>query len=303
MLTINAILSIALLVGANSWAAEQVLDLKKGWNAVSLELALTEPDPNVLFAGKPIEIVSLWLPGRAKVLTLTDPAAVPAKGAEWHSWQPADSPAAFLNNLRSLPAKTPLLIKTSAACQVRLTGSAVYRRTDWIGSSFNLVGFDIDPLAPPTFARFFDGSRAHQELKIYQLVANRWRKVAPTAVMARGECYWVWCSEGSDFQGPVDLKLAGSGLSLSGNTRASLFSLRKNGQLPVTVTIALSDGFQGGLSREVEAGEQSQELTLSLTDAFTPSYLTLSDGAIQPGRWLLSVKGGGISAEFPVTTY
>lgn len=300
MLNINAILLIALLTGVNSWAAEQVLDLKKGWNAVSLELAPTDSDPGTLFAGKPVEMVSLWLPSQGKVVSLTDPAAIPEKVTEWHTWQPASSPSAFLNNLRAIPARTPLLIKASAACQLTIAGSPSYQRTEWVGSSFNLVGFDIDSSAPPTFARFFDGSRAHRELKIYHLVAERWQPVNPTTEMKRGTAYWVWTSEGSDFQGPIDLELSGQGLNLSSNARTTKFQLRKNGQLALFANLSLSGDIGPGLTRSAIASAHSSTLGLSLRNLYAVSFLTLPDGATESGEGTMTIRGGGMHIQVPV---
>ena len=162
--------SVGCVLGAASArAAEQTISLNEGWNAVFVELQPNNPDPESIFAGLPIEKCSLWLPSSSKVTSLTDPAAVPSKTTEWHTWQPASSPSAFLNNLHSIPARSALLIKASAPAELTVAGTPVFRRMEWRGASFNFTGFDVDPAAPPTFARFFDGSRAHSELKIFKI--------------------------------------------------------------------------------------------------------------------------------------
>ena len=284
-----------------SFGSEQRVSLHAGWNAIYLELDPDEPNPDLLFAGHPIEMVSLWLPTPGKVVSLTDPAAIPQKVIEWHTWQPASSPSAFLNNLRAIPARTPLLIKASEACQLTISGSPAFRRTEWVGASFNFVGFDIDPAAPPTFARFFDGSRAHRELKIYKLVAERWQPVTATEVMKRGVAYWVWTSEGSDFQGPVDLSVSGDGFALNSGNRLAKFQLRKNGQLPVTTRITLSSGFLGGFLWRATTSELTPSLDIPLTNSTASGFLQLLDGVAGSGQWIATVQGGGMRIEIPVS--
>ncbi len=209
------------------------MPLAAGWNAVYLELEPDLQDPDALFGALPIDQVALWLPSRAKVASLTDPAAIPNKPSDWLVWHPNSHPAAFLNTLKRVQAHRALLIKASAPTTLTITGTASFQRHAWLAPSFNLKGFEVDPLAPPTFARFFDGSRAHDDLKVFRLVNNAWKAVSPTDVVRRGEAYWVWCQEGTDFQGPLDLTV-----SLGNTVR---IDARANGTLPITLTTNVTD--------------------------------------------------------------
>ena len=191
----------------NGDAAEQVIELREGWNAVYLELDPLEPEPEKVFAGKPVEMCALWLPSEAKVESLTAPDAIPRKASDWLVWQPESSPSAFLNNLHSLKARLSMLVKASEPTTITIAGHHSYQRMKWTAPSFNFVGFDVDPDASPTFARFFDGSRAHADLKIFELVDSKWQPVVAQQTVQRGKAYWVWCAEGSDFQGPLDVSV------------------------------------------------------------------------------------------------
>ena len=126
-----------------------------------------------------------------------------------------------------------MLIKASSATTLIIEGEHLFERRQWIAPSFNLTGFDVDPNEPPTFARFFDGSRAHEELNVFKLIDGTWRKVSAQETMRRGEAYWVWCKEGTGFQGPVDLNIS------SGNELT--IEATSNGALPVTLTVNAAD--------------------------------------------------------------
>ena len=284
---------------------DQVIRLESGWNAVFLEVQPGNDAPETVFAGQPVELCAAWLPAAAKVESLTDPAALPKKSAEWHMWQPAESPSAFLNNLRSLKARQALLIKASAAATFTVSGEPVFERRTWVAPSFNFTGFDVDPAAAPTFARFFDGSRAHSGLKIYKLVAGKWRPMAGSETVQRGRAYWVWCSEGSDFQGPVDvsLPLGSEGeLTLANDGTAARMEVNANGTVPVTLTVSTAGALP--LLRTLPGGEEvAFSAPASLPLGSTRKSLTLRrtlDAAPDSARSLITLKGGGMSLLLPV---
>ncbi len=261
---------LSIFIGGFASGAEQRLTLDEGWNAVFVALEPDDPAPDKLFGSLPILKVALWLPSKAKVESLTDPAAVPNKPSEWLIWHPANHPAAFLNTLKQVQGRRAMLIKASAPATLVIKGTPFFRRTAWVAPSFNLVGFDIDPAAPPTFARFFDGSRAHEELKIFRLVDGAWKSVSGFELMRRGEAYWVWCKEGSDFQGPVDLSI-----SIGETVR---MEARSNGVLPVS----LSSNVNGLGPVSMIAGKRYR--------------FALSPAEMNQG---LNLSGGGMRFEIP----
>jgi len=286
-------------------AADQRIILSPGWNAVFLEVQPVNDAPETIFAGQPVEMCAAWLPTAAKVDSLIDLSALPKKSAEWHVWQPADSPSAFLNNLRSVKARQALLIKATAAATFTVSGEPVFERRSWVAPSFNFTGFDVDPEAPPTFARFFDGSRAHAALKIFKMVAGKWQPVAGSETIQRGRAYWVWCNEGSDFQGPVDvsLPLAGEGaLTLANDGSAARMEIRANGTVPVTLNVSTA----GTLPLlQTTAGSEEVALTapLSLPLSSTRRTLTLRrvlDVAPDTATSTITIRGGGMSLLLPV---
>ncbi|BCX48263.1 hypothetical protein HAHE_21710 [Haloferula helveola] len=277
-------------------AAEQTFNLKAGWNAVFLEIRPSQPSPSTLFAGLPVERCSAWLPTVAQVDSLTDPAALPRKSSSWQNWLPSSHPASFLNNLHAVTGRQALLIQTSAACVWTVTGEPVFERRKWIAPSFNFTGFDVDPAAPPTFARFFDGSPAHQPVRAFKLVSDRWIAVAPTETIRRGEGYWVWCDTGSEHQGPLDVSIpiAGDGGVVSSDGGSFSLQMRKNGQLPVSAQITSS----GSVSFARLTGIHT-ESPLTGSQSLDPraEWRVRTSG---PGAGLLQITGGGVRISVPV---
>lgn len=301
--TVAAVISVWV---SHAGALDQTIALQPGWNAVFLEVQPENAAPEAVFAGQPVEMCAAWMPATAKVESLTDPAALPTKSAEWHIWQPEGSPAAFLNNLHGLKARQALLVKAAAAATFTVSGEPVFERRRWVAPSFNFTGFDVDPAAAPTFARFFDGSRAHAGMKIFKLVANKWQAVAGGETVQRGRAYWVWCSEGSDFQGPVDvtLPLAGEGvLTLTNGGPAARLGVKSNGTVPVSLTIRLTGDLP--LLHGVGGAEEAS-LGLGVTLPLSPvadKSVTLRrvlDAAPDTATGQITLQGGGMFWRLPV---
>lgn len=292
-------------------AADQVINLQPGWNSVFLEVQPTNADPAAVFAGKPVVQVAVWQPTQAKVESLTDPRAVPSKSTEWLQWQPAGRPAAFLNNLRALKARTALLVKATAAATVTVSGDAVYERRKWVAPSFNFTGFDVDPAAPASFARFFDGSRAHlgsgpgQGLKVFKLVNQKWRAVTASEPIQRGVGYWVWCGEGSDHQGPVDVTVnvdASGCVVLENGGAPARMQFRANGSLPVTLTATAGGSLPLLQASGTPEAAFSGTLNLPLRSdtGRTFSLRRVTDAAPDSAAGMVTLIGGGMKLLLPV---
>jgi hypothetical protein len=71
-----------------------------------------------------------------------------------------------------------------------------------------LVGFSVDKDAPPTFAQFFAGSKAHRHDRVYRLTGGSWQRVSNPAAetMRSGEAFWIYCAGGSKYQGPLSVE-------------------------------------------------------------------------------------------------
>jgi len=294
------------LAGASS-QMEQKVNLVPGWNAVFVEVQPVDDAPEVVFAGAPIEMCAVWIPSKARVESLTDADAAPEKATEWSTWQPASSPSAFLNNLFAIQARTAMLIKASEATTLTLVGEPVFERLEWVAPSFNLTGFDVDADRPPTFARFFEGSRAHAEMKIFKLAGGKWKKVVPAETIRRGEAYWVWCKEGSDFQGPVNLSVALSGagcLTLANGSPAIPVRVRAQGSLPVTLELFATGDLPlfWALGREAPQAFPGASLELSAQRPTSFSIGRRLDLGEPNDATLVEMRGGGMHYRLLVRT-
>jgi hypothetical protein len=300
-----ALLTILLLFPPGAMAADQVIALEAGWNAVFSELEPEKSAPDEFFAGVPVEMCAVWLPAVTKVASLVDPGAIPSKSAEWHVWQPEASPAAFLNNLRAIKGRQVMLVKVSAAASLTVHGAPVFERRKWIAPSFNFVGFDVDAAAAPSFARFFDGSRAHAGLKAFKLVAGKWQAVTGSETIQRGRGYWVWCNEGSDFQGPMDVSvpLSGEGaLTLLNGAGSTRLDLRANGTVPVSAALTISGNLPllQSTADAPEAGFGSGIILPLSANAKSISLRRVVDAAADSASGLINLKGGGMHFVLPV---
>jgi hypothetical protein len=261
-------------MAAHTSASAQIVsesyELKAGWNAVHLRVAPSAGMTEV-FAGTAVEVVTTWYPEKQKVASLQDLSAEPWKSPEWRTWQAAGKPGAFLNNLYALESGRGYLIKSRVATTITLTGVLSLDRLSWQAQSFNLTGLPADPAAPATFEGFFANSPAHLPLRVFRLNADRWQAVPVSAQIDPKTAYWIWCGAGSEYQGPLDVRLAGSPLLQSAENSFTLSLLgTSSAELPVSITA------QGALPL---AGLIKESFTSETWSNFGNSAVTFKAGA------------------------
>src|ERR1044071_1081730 len=76
---------------------------------------------------------------------------------------PTNRVESFQNNLNSIQGNRPYLVKLlgSSSVTVTLTGAPVVQAANWQSDVFNLRGFPVDSLNPPSFLDYFKYSPAH----------------------------------------------------------------------------------------------------------------------------------------------
>jgi hypothetical protein len=190
-------------------AAEQRVELKKGWNAVHLTVEPSAPDVEKVFEDTPVDRVACLLRPVTSSQFIRDPAEEPWRKDTWRVWYAPDTEEAVLSSLHSIHANQAYLVHSKAATQMVVRGEVEVVETRWVADAFNLTGFAVDPASPPTFAQYFSGSQAHRGLKIYRLQGDRWSKVSNplSTPMRRGEACWVYTDGASGYQGPVRLRM------------------------------------------------------------------------------------------------
>lgn len=241
----------------------QTVELKEGWNAVFLEVEPADPSPTEIFADSPVDVVAQFLRPVRTAQFATDPGEELANDESWGVWYGPDREESLLSNLFALHSHTALLVHSRKAFSWTIAGQVFLKRIIWKPDSFNLIGFPVDPEAAPTFAQFFKGVPAHEAMPVFRLVEGRWRRVDRPAetLIRRGEAYWVYSRGGSDFQGPVEVRLPyGDHLRFGGEQSTAALALHNRSADPAGVTIQQVGGvgvpldfiFKGVLESGVE---------------------------------------------------
>lgn len=225
----------------------QTFNLHPGWNAIYLEVQPEDNDPAAVFNDLPVESVWAWLDRVAPVEFLQDPAERMNQDDGWLAWF-SPSTDAYLTNLFALQINQAYLVKLLGDTPQTLTveGRPSLKQTPWVPNSLNLRGFPVDPAAPPTFSDFFAPSQAHRDLVVFRLGRHgQWQFVdnPQGSAMQSGEAYWVYCEGGSDYQGPVEVKvLAADGLSFGLELDQQQLELVNRRAVEVSVTVKPRDG-------------------------------------------------------------
>ena len=234
---------LALILPFTAHAATQrtqSIALQAGWNAVFIEVEPADTAPAVVFAGAPVEIVSTYYADRSPVEFLRDPAEQAWTDAGWSTWYAPSRQDAFLSKLHAIQANRPYLIKATAAYTLNLLGEVKFSSLEWQPNSLNLVGFHVDPAAPPTFATFFAGSEAHTGQSMYKLVSGHWKPVTNLSgePVRAGQAYWVGCAKGSIYQGPLTVTIPyGDKLDFGAQASVQTIQLVNTGTVPLAITV------------------------------------------------------------------
>lgn len=200
---------------------QQTLNLRAGWNAVFLEVEPTNAAPQSVFANTPIDTVARYFPRTSPVQYITDPAEARWNEPGWGVWYAPSRPESVVSSLHAIHGNRPYLVHASTDFTWSVSGRAALGRLSWQADSFNLVGFCVNEQSPPTFEKFFAGAGGRIGGRIYRLDASgRWRPVtfAAATTIRSGEAYWVYCRGKTDYQGPVDVRVAGLGGLNFGNS-------------------------------------------------------------------------------------
>lgn len=225
-------------VGAAEPVRQQTVQLRKGWNAVFLEVAPLEPEPAKVFAGTPVDIAAAFHGPLTSAQFMTDPGANLFRLAGWSVWYAETRPDAFLKSLHAINGQQGYLLHARQDFTLSVTGLVSPAAVRWQADAFNYVGFSVDAVTAPTFARFFGGSPAHNHNRIYRLENGVWRQATNPAaeVMRSGEAFWIFCAGTSDYQGPLQVETTSrNGLALGAAKDAVV--LRNRTTHPVGVTM------------------------------------------------------------------
>lgn len=294
----SATLLLLLFTGTGRSAPQltQTFTLHPGWNAVFLEVQPEPRAPAKVFAGIPVEGVWTWLDRGSPVEFIQDPAEGLWGKPGWSVYFKA-AEEAFLSNLFAIQANRAYLVKLGGSQPVTwsVTGKPLPPQLHWTPDSFNLVGFPVDPVAPPSFSSFLAPSTAHAGQPVYRLnTAGEWVRVANPAgeTIRRGEAYWVFCRGGSDYQGPLQVDAGrANGLDFGETVTEQSLSIRNLAAIQRSVAVRTSGAGTAPLAyRSPNPAAANQWPSL-------PGEFTIASRAQLPLR--LAVK----RAEFPGVDY
>lgn len=287
------VFSLAVLLAAHPLQAEvtrtQLVQLKKGWNAVHLEVSPPEADPSKVLAGTPIDVVARYFRLATSVEFIASPDDTAWKREGWGVWYAPGRADAFLTNLYAIQGNQTYLVHSKEDYQWSVTGTVRHTRRVWRHDSYNLVGFPVDPQSPPTFAHLFEGAGGQIGQKIYRLQDGKWVKVfSPGSTQLRsGEAFWTYCSGNTDFQGPIDLDLPGSGVLDFGN-RSQRLTIRW--ALNTSTSEELSVGVTPGGTRLPIRRVQRDLSTLTETTPLLGSGHAFGSDGARSGKFALAVR-------------
>ncbi len=239
---------------------KQRIDLRRGWNAIHLELDPLDPTPAAIFDKAGVEKVATYFPRRTPVEFIQDPGSASWKEEGWRVWFAPSQAEAPLSDLYAIPGGQGYLVYANAEVTWEVEGRAVFRAIRWQADSYNFVGFPVNPVSPPTFAQWFAGSTAHRSTTrpvVYRLDGEgHWVPVERMegTLIEPGVAYWVFCQGGSTYQGPLEVSVPrgvpGLGLEYGSETETLTMEFRNRTRLPLGFAIEMTPAAAAPLSYE-----------------------------------------------------
>jgi hypothetical protein len=203
----------------------QPIALTTGWNAIWLEVSPADDQVAAVFDPEKVDVVARYFTPETQVRFIEDPGEKAWNAPGWGVWYAPSRAEAFLTSLHAIHGNCAYLVHATTACTLNVTGEVRFRPLRWNTDSYNLTGLPVSETVKPTFARFFSGADGRVGGQIYRLVEGSWQKVGnPAAQQIRaGEAYWIYCEGKTNYQGPLELRFAGSDrLSLGAGSNRSV---------------------------------------------------------------------------------
>ncbi|MBA4387356.1 MAG: hypothetical protein C0404_05205 [Verrucomicrobia bacterium] len=209
--------------GRAQWTTQNI-PLQPGWNAVQLNVAPASNDCDAVFSGLPVESVWRFTKRYSSVEFNNDPAVPLPEPTHWVMWLPPTHPQQFVRSMFKLEGGHAYLVKVADAASPftwTVKGRPVMPRIDWIPNYLNLVGFPVNPVAPPTFQSYFQHeaeieAEPANNLKLYEInMYGEERRIRYTGLktIQPGVAYWVGCNRPTDYVAPVRIRpLAGGSI-------------------------------------------------------------------------------------------
>lgn len=261
----------------------QVISLKKGWNAVYLEVDPQVEDQNLsafildstASATIPVEMVATYFDKTNHIDYINDLNEVDWNKSEWKKWIRDDLPDAFLSNLYDLQAGKAYLVKSSSDYEWSVTGEVRRIYPKWYPNAYNLIGFQVSANGP-SFHTLFEGSSEASGLtdaSIFTLKNNQWETVSlPDTEVKQGQAYWIYNDGTVKFQGKLAVYMQDdpkgrTGLNYLDHIATRSVTLKNTSNRALTATLRLEKN-QVPLSL-LEKDELEESVYTVVTDLVT----------------------------------
>lgn len=193
-------------VAHGQWA-EQVVQLRPGWNAVYLSVEPADKRVESHFGSAAIRSIHTQEPALVAE-NPCDPTVVGCVSNSepaWLTWRPPSHTASFANQLTSLRAGRVYLINASQDAQVSILGNPLPGSVQW-RTGWNLAGGFVSQTDQPTFAEYFRNSPAHAGTTVFGLdTLATWHPIDMNGSMMPGVGYWIRASQGTSYSGPIEI--------------------------------------------------------------------------------------------------
>ena len=229
------------LFAQKGYHRSQKIELKKGWNAVYLEVDPEDPDPGQFVKGTPIDIVATLFVRRSTAQFSSDPEANLLREEGWAVWYAETRPDSFLSDLAAVSGGRAYLIHSVSDFILNVEApSSTWSNVSWKSNSYNFVGFSVKDRAGPTFKQFFDPSKSHRDSSIYRLKDGKWVRVEEKSSesIRSGEAFWIYCKGSSKYGGPLEVSTGSSYQGMVIGTGGGNFTLRNLTDHPVSTSLS-----------------------------------------------------------------
>lgn len=236
---------LSLTLGSVVFAADQSIQLAKGWNPIFLTVEPDSPDIETLLSGCSVEAVWTYENRfQANEFVADDNEVFQTLG--WRVHVVGDI---TISDLFTMHGGRGYLIKANAPCALTIGGSPTTETLSWAPQEYTLLGPFVDAIAPPTYEHYFAPSSAHSsnDATVVAIPASGVTPLVtvdkPTISTAAGHAFWAFTPTFSKYSGPIEVLSEGkTGVDFPTGVFEQSISIRNLRKDNRTISLQLSIG-------------------------------------------------------------
>ena len=295
-------LSLAVLSGIQAQWYSKTYSLAAGWNGIWLHGDASYTTVAELFASNTnITEVWRWNPNPDQIQFTSSPSTPNTNSDEWTVWKRNDATEQVLQ--RMVASSAYLINNAGSATTITIKQQARSPANTWLISGSNFMGFPSAgtssswPILSNYFASFINGSTTGlpSGTKVYKYVggalsgSNPLQVVNTTERLDPDKAYWINLATVSNFSGPIEYEVPGSGGLLFGRTLSALtVGVMNRTTSSITLTISLDGSEAAPTGQSAISG--AVPLTKRVFNSTTNSY---DESAISSSGYTVTVAAGG----------